>query len=170
VRQVPCAEAMARKYPEHIVLAVSADAAGAADVITLGWAMPASGVPPMWAVSIGHTRHSHGLIADGGEFVLAFPSVRMAEACRVCGSVSGRDVDKLAAAGLRTEPAAFVRPPLLAGCLANFECRVIASLVTGDHTVFVGEVLAAHVDDAESDRVYNFAGRFVPAHPGPAGA
>lgn len=34
--------------------------------------------------------------------------------------------------------------PLLEGCLAQIECRVYATLPGGDHTIFVGEVLAAH--------------------------
>jgi flavin reductase (DIM6/NTAB) family NADH-FMN oxidoreductase RutF len=165
MREVSYAEALRRKYPEQIVLAVTADAAGRPDVITLGWAMPTSGVPPMVAISIGHTRYSHELLEKSGEFVLALPSVELAEACRICGTKSGRDTDKIAEARLRTVPARLVRPPLLAGCLANFECRVRGRLVTGDHTVFAGEVLAAHVDDAAAERVYNFAGDFLAAGP-----
>lgn len=30
--------------------------------------------------------------------------------------------------------------PVLGGCLANLECRLIVSYETGDHTVFIGEV------------------------------
>ena len=160
MRQVSPAEAFKRKYPEQIVLAVSADAAGRPDIITLGWAMPTSGRPPMLAISVGHTRYSHGLIEKGGEFVLAFPSIQLAEACMVCGSTSGRDTDKIKTANLRTAPAKVVRPPLLEGCLANFECRVRSKLTTGDHTIFVGEVLASHVDESVSERVYNIAGDF----------
>jgi len=160
MRQVAFADAIKRKYPEQIVLAVSVDDKDQPDVITLGWAMPTSGRPPMLAISVGHTRYSHELIEKGGEFVLAFPSIQLAEACMVCGSTSGRDTDKLKAANLRTEPARVVRPPLLQGCLANFECKVRGKLVSGDHTIFVGEVLAAHVDESVSERVYNIAGEF----------
>ena len=163
MREVPAGQAFKRKYPEQIVLAVSADAAGRPNVITLGWAMPTSNSPPMVAISVGHTRYSHGLIDGSGEFVLAFPAVELAEACRLCGTESGRDIDKIAAAGLETLPARLVRPPLLAGCLADFECRVRGRLETGDHTIFAGEVLAAHVDDSASERVYNFAGKFLAA-------
>jgi flavin reductase (DIM6/NTAB) family NADH-FMN oxidoreductase RutF len=161
VREVPYSEAIRRKYPEQIVLAVSVDGAGQADVITLGWAMPTSGEPPMWAISVGHTRYSHELIEKGGEFVLALPSTELAEACRLCGSKSGRDTNKISLARLRPEPARLVRPPLLAGCLANFECRVCGRLVTGDHTIFAGEVLTSHVDDSAGERVYNFGDRFL---------
>lgn len=165
LRRVPVAEALKRKYPEQIALAVSVDGAGRPDAITLGWAMPTSNAPPMVAISIGHTRHSHELIAKSGEFVLVFPSEAQAEACLVCGTKSGRDTDKIAAAGLRTAPAAVIRTPLLEGAVANLECRVRNTLVTGDHTIFAGEVVAAHVDDAAGGRVYNFSGKFVAAAP-----
>jgi flavin reductase (DIM6/NTAB) family NADH-FMN oxidoreductase RutF len=163
MREVPYAEAIRLKYPEQIVLAVTADDSGRPDVITLGWAMPTSGVPPMWAISVGHTRYSHELVEKGEEFVLAFPSVEMIEACHLCGTKSGRDTDKIVAAGLRTEPAKIVRPPLLAGCLANFECRLSGKVVSGDHTIFIGEVVASHVDNLAGERIYNFAGRFLAA-------
>lgn len=32
--------------------------------------------------------------------------------------------------------------PLLAGCLAAFDCRVVSSFEAGTHTIFIGEVLA----------------------------
>ena len=165
LRPVSIGEAFKRKYPEQIALAVSVDAAGRPDVITLGWVMPTSNVPPMVAISVGHTRYSHELIAKSGEFVLVFPSAAQAEACLICGTKSGRDTDKIAAAALRTAPAKVIRTPLIEGAVANFECRVTGRLVTGDHTIFAAEVLAAHVDDAAGERVYNFAGRFVAAAP-----
>jgi flavin reductase (DIM6/NTAB) family NADH-FMN oxidoreductase RutF len=119
----------------------------------------------MVAISVGHTRYSHELIGQSGEFVLVFPSAAQAEACTICGTKSGRDTDKLAAAALRTAPARLVRPPLLEGAVANLECRVKGRLTTGDHTIFAAEILAAHVDDDAGERVCNFAGRFVAARP-----
>ena len=165
LRQVSIGEAFKRKYPEQIALAVSVDAAGRPDAITLGWIMPTSNEPPMVAISVGHTRYSHELIGKSGEFVLVFPSTAQAEACMICGTKSGRDTDKIAAAALRTAPARLVRPPLIEGAVANFECRVRGTLVSGDHTIFAAEVVAAHVDDAAGERVFNFAGKFLAAGP-----
>lgn len=159
MREVPYSEAIARKYPEQVVFAVSVDDAGKADIIVLGWAMPTSGVPPMWAISVGHTRYSHKLIEEGGEFVLCFPNSDMVKEMLVCGTKSGRDIDKIAETGLKTLPAANVKPPLIAGCVACFECRVKGSLVTGDHTIFAGEVVASHVEDGV-ERMYNFGNKF----------
>jgi flavin reductase (DIM6/NTAB) family NADH-FMN oxidoreductase RutF len=37
--------------------------------------------------------------------------------------------------------------PLLAGCLATLECRVVAAHEAGDHTVFIGEVEEGTMND-----------------------
>ncbi len=163
MREVTVGQAFKRKYPEQVALALSVDSAGVPDIITLGWAMPTSNQPPMVAISVGHTRHSHELITAGREYVLAFPGPELAEASLFCGTKSGRDVNKVKELGLRTFPAKLVKPPLLGGCVANFEVRVTGEFVTGDHTIFAGEVVAAHVEDETPERVYNFAGTLLPA-------
>jgi len=165
MRRVPYETAIKRKYPEQIAYAVTWDVANdRPDVIVLGWVMPTSGQPPMLAISIGFTRYSHQLLKETGEFVLAFPSSAMGEATMLCGTRSGRDTDKIKAAGLETLPTSVVRPPLIAGCPACFECKVAGELDTGDHTIFAGEVVAAHVEEDETvERLYNWAGDFGPA-------
>jgi len=133
--------------PQRIVLAVSTDAEGKANIIPLGWKMMTSFDPPMYAISIGLTRYSHRLISEGKEFVLAWPSEEMADAVLFCGTRSGRKCDKFKETGLTPMPATRVRPPLIAECVANMECVLAGSLDTGDHTIFVGEIVAAHVSD-----------------------
>jgi flavin reductase (DIM6/NTAB) family NADH-FMN oxidoreductase RutF len=166
MREVAYDVAIKRKYPEHIVLAVTWDAANKRpDIMVLGWAMPTSISPPMWAISVGHTRYTHKLLKETGEFVLAFPSTKMDEATQYCGTHSGRDIDKVKQIGLKTVPAKKIKPPILAGCPACFECKVKGAFETGDHTIFSGEVVASHVDEDESViRIYNWAGQFGPAY------
>jgi flavin reductase (DIM6/NTAB) family NADH-FMN oxidoreductase RutF len=148
-------EAIRRKYPEPVALAVSMDRGRRrANIITLGWCMCTSGQPPMLAISVGHTRHSHATIREGGEFVVSFPSEDQAEAARFCGTVSGRDHDKFAESGLRPLRASKVAPPLIAEACANFECRLVASCESGDHTIFVGEVVASHAAEHARGRLY----------------
>lgn len=165
MREVPVGLAWKRKYPEGIALAVSVDTEGRPDIITLGWAMPTSGQPPMAAISVGLTRYSHELISAGKEYVLALPGVELAEACLLCGTKSGREADKVAECGLKTFPSRIVKPPLLGGCVANFEIKVTGEFLTGDHTIFAGEIVAAHVDESVEGRVYNFAGKFLGSRP-----
>jgi len=154
-RQTEYGEAIARKYPEQVVIAVAKDAAGKCNPITLGWSMCTSGSPPMLAISVGLTRHSLGAIRHSRQFVVSFPSAQMARDALFHGTHSGREVDKLAECGTRTQPAAKLDCVLLADAVANFECELEGELQTGDHVIFAGRVVAAHVnEDASLRRLY----------------
>ena len=120
--------------------------------------MCTSGVPPMLAISVGLTRYSHELIERAGEFVVVFPSEEMVDATLVVGTKSGRDGDKMAESGVKLVPATKVKAPLVDDACANFECRLVGKLLTGDHTIFAGEVVAAHVGPEAARRVYTLGG------------
>ncbi|HIE50584.1 MAG TPA: flavin reductase family protein [Armatimonadetes bacterium] len=158
MKEVPFSEAMRRKYPEWVVLITTIDEAGKANVMPAGWAMVASHQPPLFAVSVGHTRYTHQLIRVQREFVIAFPGPGLEEAITYTGSCSGREVDKFKESGLTPVAATKVKPPLLAGCVVNLECTLTGELEAGDHTIFLGRVVAAHVDERVPGRLVNFGG------------
>jgi flavin reductase (DIM6/NTAB) family NADH-FMN oxidoreductase RutF len=148
--------AIRKKYPEQVVIAVAKDALGKCNPITLGWTMITSRVPPMMAISVAHTRHSLGAIRGAGEFVVAFPSMAMEKEVAFFGSKSGRDTDKLAECGTAVEEATAIDGVLLSDAVANFELRLKGEMETGDHVIFAGAVVAAHVNQDESvERLYN---------------
>jgi flavin reductase (DIM6/NTAB) family NADH-FMN oxidoreductase RutF len=155
MKETSVQKAWKRKYPEQVSWAVSVDSEGRADIISLGWCMPTSFDPAMIAISVGKTRYSHQLISESREFVLAFPSEKMGEEVLYCGTHSGRDVDKFKETGLVAVPAKKVRPPLIEGCVATFECKVVGEIETGDHSIFVGKIVAAHVSEETKRRLYN---------------
>jgi len=161
MKEVSFSKATQRKYPEWIVLITTVDERGKPNVMPAGWAMIASHNPPLFAVSISHENYTHELICSQKEFVIAFPGPGLEEAIEYTGSRSGRDVkDKFGRSGLRPLAAKKVRPPLLSGCVVNLECRLADALEAGDHTVFLGRVVAAHVDEDVPARILNFAGEF----------
>lgn len=159
LREVPVEDAWKRKYPERTVLLVSVDRSGRPNIVTLGWNMPTSGKPPMIAVSISPKRYSHKLIRETGEFVVAFPSEGMEDALIFCGTRSGRTVDKFKATGLTPVKAKYVKPPLIAEATVNMECKLAASLETGDHTIFIGEILTAYVSEEDKPVLFNMGER-----------
>lgn len=166
MKQVPLGEAMKHKYPEWIVLIVTADAQGRVDIMPAGWSMVASGSPPMFAIAVGHGRYTHELIEQGKEFVIAFPVPGQEDDVLYTGTHSGRDVDKLAATQFRTLPATRVKPPLIEGCVVNLECVLDSQTPAGDHSIFVGEVVASHAQEDAPDRLMNFGGsQFAAARP-----
>ena len=160
--------AIASKYPEQVVIAVARDPGGKCNPIALGWTMITSAAPPMMAVSIGARQYSVGAFRHALEFVISFPSVPMEADMLYFGTASGRDVDKLAARHTSTQPATVIDCVLLSEAVANFECVLEKDVQTGDHVLFVGRVVAAHVNaDARVKRLMNFGGgRFAGAIPG----
>jgi len=148
----PYAKAITRKYPEQVVIAIARDAQGKCNPITLGWTMITSGKPPMMAIAVGLGRYSLKAIRHSREFVISFPSSAMAEDTLFFGTKSGRDVDKLALRGTATQPATEIDCVLLSEAVANFECTLEHEFKTGDHVLFVGRIVAAHVNQDPSVR------------------
>ncbi len=125
---------------------------GKPNIITLGEVFNLSlRHPTIVGIAIRKATYSHGLITASGEYVVNMPTTDILTQVDGCGSVSGRKVDKFAAFGLTPLPATVVRPPLIAECPVNIECRVIGIEEIGDHDLFKGEVVATHVDDTLLD-------------------
>ncbi len=148
-------------------------AAGKHNPIALGWSMFTSHNPPMMAISIGLKRHSLEAIRGAGEFVVAFVSEQMTDDTLYFGSNSGRDEDKLAVRGTKTEPATKIDSVLLSDAVANFECVVDGELLTNDHVIFAGRIVAWHEnEDPAVQRLYNVGKKilrgvqFEPPRPG----
>jgi len=154
--RVPVGEAIARKYPEWVAFVVACDAKGKPNLMPAGWVMFASGEPPMLAVAIAHSRYTHQLIEQTGEYVIAFAGQGQEELIRRAGSSSGRDVDKFAQFQIETAPGEMIRCPLLVGAAINFECRIEQRAPAGDHSIFIGRILAAHVPDPPIPKLENF--------------
>ncbi len=137
-------------YPAPAVL-VSCGTGQQANIITLAWVGTLCSEPPLVGVGVRPSRHSHGLIAEVGEFVVNLPRKEQVRWVDYCGTVSGRDEDKWAACGFTPAPAAEVQVPVIAECPVNIECRVRQILTLGSHDLFVGEVVAVQMDEAVLD-------------------
>ena len=125
---------------------VTTASAGRANVMTMSWHMMMEFEPPLIGCVLSAWNHSFAALAATRECVLAIPALPLAEKVVDIGNCSGRDVDKFAAFGLTTRPAARVHPPLLAECFANLECRVADDTLVDKYNLFVLEVLKAWVD------------------------
>ncbi len=162
---VPISEAIARKYPEWVMFVISRDEKGQPNIMPAGWCMICNSQPLMMAVSVGFTRYTHQCLEETGEFVLAWPGVGQEELINQTGSTSGRDINKFTEFGLQELPAQVVKAPLVEGCAVALECVVVSQLELEDHSIFVGEVVAAHVADPPVEKLENFAGHYAVARP-----
>ncbi len=156
-KQAEFPETIKTKYPEQVVIAVAKDRNGKANPITLGWTMIVSGKPPMMAIAVASTHYSIETIRHSKCFCLAFPSSQMADAALFFGSKSGRDVDKFAEFDCKTEPAKAIDSVLLTEAVANFECELESETAAGDHIIFVGQIVASHINTEPKKRLYTIA-------------
>jgi flavin reductase (DIM6/NTAB) family NADH-FMN oxidoreductase RutF len=153
-KKVEYQKAIKAKYPEQVIIAIAKDKKGKANPVTLGWTMIASYDPLMMAIAVAKTHYSIKTIRFSKCFTIAFPSSQMADAALFFGSKSGRDADKFAEFDCKTLPAKKIDSVLLADAVANFECTLESQTSAGDHVIFVGKVVASHINAKPKKRLY----------------
>ena len=128
------------------------------NVMAAAWAMPLDFDPPKVLLVVDGNTLTRELIAASGEFSLNIPCRAQAAQVLAAGSVSGRDGDKFAASGLVPYAARQIGAPLIKGCVAWLECRVLPSPDNeARHDLFIAEVVAAWADPAVfSDKRWHF--------------
>jgi flavin reductase (DIM6/NTAB) family NADH-FMN oxidoreductase RutF len=139
--------------PGPVVL-VTCQNKGKPNVMTVAWQTPLSIRPVLVGVSIAPGRYSHYLIAESREFVVNVPPRDLYRQVHGCGTVSGRDADKFVVFGLTPIPGSRVSAPLIEECIGHLECVVVNTFIVGDHTLFVGEVLSASVEEGAFEEVW----------------
>jgi flavin reductase (DIM6/NTAB) family NADH-FMN oxidoreductase RutF len=137
-------EAITLLSPHSYTLLSTLAPGGRANLMGVGWWTIVSWSPPQVALSIGRGQFSRECLDALPEFALCFPSQAQARGAWLCGTVSGRDGDKFAMAGFTPVPAKLVRPPLVEGSTVSFECKVVNRIESGDHVLYIGDVLEVH--------------------------
>ncbi|MEW6661315.1 MAG: flavin reductase family protein [Bacillota bacterium] len=138
-------------FPVPAVLVSCGSVDYSPNIITIAWTGTMCSEPPMVYVSIRPGRHSFSIIEATRDFVINIPSASMARAVDLCGTVSGRNVDKFLECGFTPVPATVVKAPLINECPVNIECAVKQVLPLGTHHAFVAEVVAVNIDAAVID-------------------
>ena len=143
------------------VLCTVVDKAGEQNVLTLGWGLvgPNYRGHAIFAIAVTPLRYSWRFLEEMSEFVIAVPSDDLRGAADLCGTRSGRDLDKFEAAKLTRVPSVHVRAPSILECPINVECRVYTRvapphmLLTPEHrqrpleqqhTIYFAEVLGTY--------------------------
>jgi flavin reductase (DIM6/NTAB) family NADH-FMN oxidoreductase RutF len=134
-------------FPMQTVLVTCNDETGKTNIITLAWHTPISRKPPLYGISIAPKRYSHGLIEKTKEFVINFIPYSLVEAADYCGTHTGRTTDKLCKTGLTLRPAKRLSTPFIKEGYAHLECSLKQSIPIGDHTLFIGEVVAVSAEE-----------------------
>jgi flavin reductase (DIM6/NTAB) family NADH-FMN oxidoreductase RutF len=134
-------------YPMQTILLTSNDSKGNTNIMTIAWHMPISSNPPLYGVSIAPKRYTHMLIESTKEFALNFVPYEYTYHAHFCGTHTGRTTNKQKETKLTFIPAQKISVPLIKECYAHLECTLKEQYTIGDHTLFIGEIVAVKKDD-----------------------
>ncbi|SEA29989.1 NADH-FMN oxidoreductase RutF, flavin reductase (DIM6/NTAB) family [Desulfuromusa kysingii] len=132
--------------PRLAILVTCCGLSGKRNLLTVAWHTPLSHEPPCLGIAISPKRYSHQMIVESGEFVVNILGQSMQSKVKFCGHYSGVDTEKFDCLKLKTEQAKIVSPPVLTEALGYLECVLIDKKSIGDHTLFVGQVVHAQVN------------------------
>jgi flavin reductase (DIM6/NTAB) family NADH-FMN oxidoreductase RutF len=110
------------------------------------------------------SRYTYEFIEETGVFCVNVPSEAMSDWVMVCGTRSGRDLDKFGDYDMGTTPGEHVDAPVIDDCPMVYECRVVhtndlvpatldpqydsQSYPEGDyHRFYYGEILGAYASE-----------------------
>jgi flavin reductase (DIM6/NTAB) family NADH-FMN oxidoreductase RutF len=142
---------------------VTSSHAGKQNIMAAAWNVPLDFDPPKIIVVIDKNTYTRELIEASGTFAINVPCVAQIDTVQKVGTSSGRDLkdtDKFALYGLETFPAKEITAPLLKGCVAWLECKILPEPHNqSTYDLFIAEVVAAYADERVfSDGHWHFEG------------
>jgi flavin reductase (DIM6/NTAB) family NADH-FMN oxidoreductase RutF len=136
---------MTSEFSESVAV-VTVKAGDKVNAMTAAWAIPVSQRPALVVVHIAPQRYTHDLIMEAKEFGLSILADDQTEVSQHAGTLSGRKVDKFESGVLKQKAPRVTTTPVLEGCAATMECKLEKAISMGDHTIFVGRVVALEKD------------------------
>jgi len=152
---VPLERSLYFLHPYNATLVTCKSKDGKTNVMAIAWIMPVNVNPPKVGMSIRPERHSHDVILETKEFVVNIPTFDMAEKVLFCGRTSGKARNKFREVQLTPKKARKVSPPIIKECVAHLECKLKRAIKTGDHTLMIGQVIAAYALKSIFKEVYD---------------
>ena len=130
----------------------SYDSAGTPNMMTASWVGICCSDPPSVTVSLRKSRYSFGNIIASKAFTVNIPSETYARETAFFGSVSGRELDKIAATGLTPVKSELVNAPYIDEFPLIVECRLVKTVEIGTHTMLIGEIVDVKADESILDK------------------
>jgi gluconolactonase len=132
--------------PNRPVLVTTRDRDGTIHIAPFAWCVPASYDPPIVTLALlARPRKQHSLvnIERDREFVVNLPGHDLSADLVRASYRYPAGVYKVGILGFEFSPSQRVDVPFIKAARAHVECRLKTSLMTGDHTLLVADVVAA---------------------------
>lgn len=124
------------------------------NAMTIGWGTV--GIvwgKPIFSVLVRPSRHSCKLLEEFGEFSVNVPSDEMNRAVAICGTESGRNVDKVQLCKFNLLPGETIAVPHIGGCPVVYECRVVQTNAVLRES-FTDEIIGSYYPEGDFHYVY----------------
>lgn len=102
--------------------------------------------PVVVACGLSPTHHTSSGISSNGTFSINLPGADLIEATDWCGLHSGTRTDKSKV--FETFAGELENAPMIKACRLTAECRLVKTVEFPVDTVYFGEVVSVHVDEA----------------------
>jgi|Deesub1362B_J571_1020462.scaffolds.fasta_scaffold00004_396 flavin reductase (DIM6/NTAB) family NADH-FMN oxidoreductase RutF len=129
-------------------------------IMTASWVMPVSYIPPVVAVAISPERYTHRIVKYSGEYAVNIMTYEYLDNVHCAGTISKKNYpDKFIRVGLTPIRAKKINSIVLKEAIGVLECKVKDTLITGDHELFVADVIYAYINN---DKAYST--HWIPAY------
>jgi flavin reductase (DIM6/NTAB) family NADH-FMN oxidoreductase RutF len=102
--------------------------------------------PPLILVCIAKKAHTHMILLEAGAFAVNILGESQTDLGKRFAGLLPDIKDRFAGLDYIIGETG---SPLLSGVLASMDCRIHQAIDAGDHTVVIGEIIAAHVEPGE---------------------
>jgi flavin reductase (DIM6/NTAB) family NADH-FMN oxidoreductase RutF len=116
------------------------------NLMALSWWTYASNHPPTIAVCISKKSYSHELMKKNQEFCLNIVDESLRESAFLCGTCTGRSENKPEKFDIALIDPKEIQTKLVKEHKVAFECRLVDTADTADHSIFIAEVVACHTN------------------------
>ncbi|MGB3681231.1 MAG: flavin reductase family protein [Rubrobacteraceae bacterium] len=119
---------------------------GEANGFTTNWVSQVSFEPPQVIVAAEKEQRTHDLIEASGVFSLNFLDTEQEDLARTfTQTLEPGEAGSGEIGGAAYKPGKETGAPLFDDAFAHLECRVVGKMEAGDHTVYLGEVVASEL-------------------------
>jgi len=130
---------------EYGVYVVTMGQGKTGNAFTASWVTQVSGEPPMVAVSINNKHQSARLLKDLRSFAVNILPVGEEGVAKTYYGPAESGYDKLQSTNIKAAPETGC--PIIPGSVGFLDCVIVNTVKAGDHTVYIGEVLSAELEN-----------------------
>lgn len=134
---------------------------GKINVCPVNWQVTSTSYekPPVVCVGLSNEHWTLENIKASNEFTYAYPSKDQLRDTLYCGTVSGRNIDKISHTSFKFRPAKYVSVPVLEGAVLNFECKLMKVIKLDNFSIVIGRVIEFYKSKKKSlDKIYSLGG------------